>query len=99
MYANTTVLIDNLQYQILDRANSTGSKQAVLSAMSYTGMQMAINARNVLEMEILHGRDGLGASAGAISTLTVTFDGATTAVGILSSLIGARVQWMQSNLT
>lgn len=99
VYANTTVLIDNLQYQILDRANSTGSKQAVLSAMSYTGMQMAINARNVLEMEILHGRDGLGASAGAISSLTVTFDGATTAVGILSSLIGARVQWMQSNLT
>lgn len=99
IYANTTVLIDNLQYQILDRANSTGSKQAVLSAMSYTGMQMAINARNVLEMEILHGRQGIGASAGAISTLTVTFDGATTAVGILSSLIGARLQWMQSNLT
>ncbi len=99
IYANTTVLIDNLQYQILDRANSTGSKQAVMSAMSYTGMQMAINARNVLEMEMLHGREGLGASAGAISTLTVTFDGATTSVGILSTLIGARVQWMQSNLT
>lgn len=99
IYANTTVLVDNLQYQILDRANSTGSKQAVLSAMSYTGMQMAISARNVLEMQILHGRQGLGASAGAISSFTVTFDGATTSVAILSTLVGARLQWMQSNLT
>ncbi len=99
IYANTTVLADNLQYQILDRANSNGSKQAVLSALSYTGEQMAINMRNVLELEILHGREGIGASAGAISTLTVTFDGATTSPGILSTLIGARVQWMQSNLT
>lgn len=99
IYANTTVLVDNLNYQILDRANQSGSKQAVLSAMQYTGMQMAISMRNMLELQILHGRDGLGASAGAISTLTVTFDGATTSVGILSTLIGARVQWMQSDLT
>lgn len=99
VYANTTVLVDNLQYQILDRANTSGGKQAVLSAMTLTGEQMAISARNVLEFEILHGREGLGASSGAISTLTVTFDGATTSAGILSTLIGARLQWMQSNLT
>lgn len=99
VYAATSLLTDNLQYQILDRANSSGSKQAVKSAMSYTGMQMALNFRNVLELQILHGQDGIGASAGAISSLTVTFDGATTAVAILSLLIGARVQWMQSNLT
>lgn len=99
IYANTTVLVDNLNYQTLDRANSSGSEQAVMSTMSYTGMQMAISMRNVLEFQILHGQDGLGASAGAIATLTVTFDGATTAVGILSTLIGARVQWFQSNLT
>jgi hypothetical protein len=99
VYANTTVLVDNLNYQILDRAAASGSKQAVLSAMSYTGMQMAISMRNMLEMQILHGQEGLGASAGAISSTTVTFDGATTSVGILSSLIGARVQFFQSNLT
>ena len=99
IYANTTVMADNLAYQVLDRAKSSGGPQAVLSAMTLTGEQMAINTRNVLELEILHGRDGLGASAGAISTLTVTFTGATTSVGILSTLVGARVQWMQSNLT
>ena len=99
IYANTTVLVDNLNYQILDRANSTGGKQSVLSAMSYTGMQMAISMRNMLELEILHGQSGLGASAGAIASTTVTFDGATTSVGILSTLIGARVQFFQSNLT
>lgn len=99
IYANTTVLTDNLAYQILDRASSSGGKQAVLSAMSYTGTQMAVSARNVLELEILHGRQGLGAASAAISTLTVTFDGATTSVAILSTLVGARLQWMQSNLT
>lgn len=99
IYANTTVLIDNLNYQTLDRANSSGSKQAVMSMMSYSGMQMAISMRNVLEFQILHGQDGLGASAGAIASTTVTFDGATTAVGILSTLIGFRVQFFQSNLT
>ena len=99
IYANTTVLIDNLQYQILDRASSSGGQQAVLSAMSYTGLQMAVSARNVLEWQALHGRQGLGASAGAISSLTVTFDGATTSVAILSCLKGFRLQWMQSNLT
>jgi len=98
VYANTTVLTDQLSYQILDRAAKSGS-QAVMSALSYTGKQMAISMRNMLELELLHGREGLGASAGAISTLTVTFDGATTSPGILSSLIGARVQWFQSNLT
>lgn len=99
IYPCTTVLTDNLAYQILDRANSSGSKQAVLSALSYTGKQMAIIMRNVLELQILHGRQGLGASAGAISTLTVTLDPATTSPGILSLLIGARLQWMQSNNT
>ncbi len=99
VYANTTVLTDQLAYQILDRANTSGGKQAVMSALTYTGKQMAINMRNVLELEVLHGREGIGASAGAISTLTVTFDGATTSPGILSLLIGARVQWFQSNLT
>lgn len=99
IYANTTVLIDNLNYQILDRAAQSGSTQAVLSTMSYTGMQMAISMRNNLEFQMLHGQEGLGASAGAISSTTVTFDGATTSVGILSTLIGARVQWFQSDLT
>lgn len=99
IYANTTVLVDNLNYQVLDRAASSGSTQAVLSAMQLSGMQMAISMRNVLEFQILHGQEGLGASAGAISTTTVTFDGATTSPGILSTLIGARVQFFQSNLT
>lgn len=99
IYANTTVLADNINYQVLDRASSSGGAQSVLSALSYTGEQMALNMRNVLELQILHGQQGLGASAGAISTATVTFDGATTSVGILSTLVGARVQWMQSNLT
>lgn len=99
IYPCTTVLTDDLAYQILDRANTSNSKQAVLSALSYTGKQMAIIMRNVLELQILHGRQGLGASAGAISTLTVTLDPATTSPGILSLLIGARLQWMQGNLT
>ncbi len=99
VYAVTNVLTDQLAYQILDRANTSGGKQAVMSALTYTGKQMAISFRNFMELQLLHGRQGWGASAGAISTLTVTFDGATTSVGLLSTLLGARVQWMQSNLT
>lgn len=99
IYANTTVLVDNLQYQILDRASSNGGKQSVMSAMSYTGKQMALNIRNVLELQILHGREGIGAASAPIATLTVTFDATTTSPGILSLLIGARVEWFQSNLT
>ncbi len=100
VYGNMSVLSDNLNYFVLDRSAATdNAKQSVLSALSLTGKSMAISLRNVLELEILHGRDGLGASAGAISTLTVTLDPATTSSGILSTLIGFRAQWMQSNLT
>jgi hypothetical protein len=98
IYPATQVMVDNLQYQILDRAAKAGT-QAVLSAMTLTGKQMAINSRNVLELQLLHGQEGLGAASGAISTLTVTFDAATTSPGILSILKGARVQFFQSNLT
>lgn len=99
IYPCMTVLTDNLSYFVLDRASRSGSEQAVLSAMAYTGEQMAISMRNVLELEILHGRQGIGASSAGISTLTVTLDPATTSPGILSMLIGFRLQWMQSNLT
>lgn len=99
IYPCTTVLTDNLAYQILDRANSSNSKQAVLSALSYTGKQMALIMRNVLELQILHGRQGIGVSAGAIASTTVTLDPNSTSPGILSLLIGARLQWMQSNNT
>ena len=99
IYANMTLLRDDLAYFILDRAASSGSKQAVLSAMTLTGRQMAISARNVLEMQILHGRQGLGVVNGAIAGLVVTFDGATTAVGMISTLKGARVMFMQTNNT
>lgn len=98
IYPATTVMIDNLQYQILDRAAKAGT-QAVLSAMTLTGKQMAISIRNNLELQMLHGQQGIGASAGAISTLTVTLDPATTSPGILSILKGARIQFFQSNLT
>lgn len=98
VYPSTTVLVDNLQYQILDRAAKQGT-QAVLSAMTLTGKQMAINARNYLEIQLLHGREGIGTSAGAISSTTVTLDPATTSPGILSILKGARVVFMQSNNT
>lgn len=98
VYANTTVLTDQLAYQILDRAAQSG-KQAVMSALSYTGKQMALSMRNILEFEVLHGQQGLAVVNGAISTLTVTFDGATTSAGILSTLIGARVMFMQTDNT
>ena len=98
IYPSTQVMVDNLQYQILDRAAKQGT-QAVLSAMSLTGKQMAINSRNVLELQLLHGRQGIGTSAGAISTLTVTLTPASTSPGILSILKGARVMFMQSNNT
>jgi hypothetical protein len=102
IYPCTTVLTDNLAYQILDRANSSNSKQAVLSALSYTGKQMAIIMRNVLELQILHGRDGIGivtANDGGSPTAVLTLDPASTSPGILSLLIGARLQFMQTNNT
>lgn len=98
IYPSMQVLIDNLQYFVLDRAAKQGT-QAVLSAMSLTGKMMAINARNVLELQLLHGREGIGAASAGISTLTVTLDPATTSPGILSILKGARVMFMQSNNT
>jgi hypothetical protein len=101
IYANMTVLTDNLAYQVLDRANTSGGKQAILSALTYTGKQMAINMRNVLELELLHGRDGIGvvtATSGA-GPFTLTLDPTTTSPGILSILIGARLQFMQTNNT
>lgn len=101
IYPCTTVLTDNLQYQILDRANSSGSKQAVLSALSYTGKQMAIIMRNVLELQVLHGREGLATvtSSSGAGPYVVVLDGLTTSPGILSLLIGARLQFMLANNT
>lgn len=101
IYPCTTVLTDNLAYQILDRANSSNSKQAVLSALSYTGKQMAIIMRNVLELQVLHGRDGIGVvtSQTGAGPFTLVLDPATTSPGILSLLIGARLQVMQTNNT
>lgn len=102
IYACTTVLCENITYQVLDRASGNNSTQSVLSALTYTGEQMAINTRNVLELQILHGREGIGAASGSVSgsgPYTVVFDPATTSAGILSTLIGARVQWMQSDNT
>lgn len=101
IYPCTTVLTDNLAYQILDRANSSNSKQAVLSALSYTGKQMAIIMRNVLELQVLHGRDGIGVvtALSGSGPYVITLDPATTSPGILSLLIGARLQVMQTNNT
>lgn len=101
IYPCTTVLTDNLAYQILDRANSSGSKQAVLSALSYTGKQMAIIMRNVLELQVLHGQEGIGVVTGisGAGPYVITLDGLTTSPGILSLLIGARLQFMLTNNT
>lgn len=98
VYPVGMVLIDNLSYFVLDRAAKQG-QQAVLSAMSLTGTAMATQARNVLELQALHGRQGLGAASANIATLTVTLDPATTSAGILSIMKGARMQFFQSNLT
>jgi hypothetical protein len=100
IYPNTTVLTDNLAYQILDRAAKSNSTQAVLSALTYTGKQMAIIMRNVLELQILHGRDGIGiCDASATGTYIFSLDPNSTSPGILSLLIGARLQFMQTNNT
>lgn len=101
IYPCTTVLTDNLAYQILDRANSSGSKQAVLSALSYTGKQMAIIMRNVLELQLLHGREGIGivTANGGGGPFVLTLDPASTSPGILSLLIGARLQFVQADNT
>lgn len=102
IYANTTVLTDNLAYQILDRAVKSNSPQAVLSALAYTGKQMAIIMRNVLELQVLHGRDGIGTVNGATTgsgPYVVSLDAMSTSPGILSLLLGARLQFMQSDNT
>lgn len=102
IYPCTTVLTDNLAYQILDRANTSGSKQAVLSALSYTGKQMALIMRNVLELQVLHGRQGIGLVSAATTgagPYVVSIDALSTSPGILSLLIGARLQFMLTNNT
>lgn len=101
IYPCTTVLADNLAYQILDRANQSNSEKAILSALSYTGKQMAIIMRNVLELQLLHGRQGIGnvtAISGA-GPYVISIDAMSTSVGILSLLIGARLQFMVSDNT
>lgn len=102
IYPCMTVLTDNLSYFILDRAPKSNSTQAVLSALTYTGKQMAIIMRNVLELQILHGREGIGTVSAATTgsgTFVFSLDPNSTSPGILSLLIGARLQFMQSNNT
>lgn len=102
IYPCMTVLTDNLSYFILDRAPKSNSTQAVLSALTYTGKQMAIIMRNVLELQILHGRQGIGNVSAATTgggPYVVSLDPNSTSPGILSLLIGARLQFMQSDNT
>lgn len=94
----TYVLRDQVGYQVISRAAEQG-KQAFMNAMVFTGKQMALSARNMLELGILHGQQGIGAASAPISTLTVSLDSATTSPGILSILQGMQVQFFQSNLT
>lgn len=96
IYPNMTVLADNIQYQVLDRAAKAGDG-AVMSALTLTGTQMALQARNVLEIQALHGQQGIGVVSGPISTLTVTLSAGSSAVGMVSILKGARVQFIQAD--
>jgi hypothetical protein len=92
-------LQDDLNWSVLFRTNGNNSKQSIMDAMSLSGLMMAESARNVLEIMDINGQSGLGVVSGPISSLTVTFDGATTSPAILSSLQGQRVMFSTSVAT
>lgn len=97
IYGNSTLIRDQIQYVLLDRAAKSNSVQAVMASLKLMTSEMATTLRNVLELQILHGRQGIGTASAPISTLTVAFDPATTSAGILSILQGARVLFVQSD--
>ncbi len=102
VYPYTLVLSEQANYQTILRAPKDNSEQSVISMLAYMMKQMKISMRNVLELDMLHGQQGIGAanaSATGSGPYVIALDPATTSPGILSILIGARVEFFQANLT
>lgn len=92
------VLREQISYGLLDRAKN-GDVASFVNAMSLDGKLMALSARNVLEMDILHGREGIGTVNGAISSHVITLSAASLAPGILAAIEGAKIDVFQSDLS
>lgn len=100
IYGNSTLIRDQIQYVLLDRAAKSNSVQAVMASLKLMTSEMAMTLRNVLEFQILHGRQGLGnvtGSSGSGNVYTVTFDPASSSAGIISTLQGARLLFVEAD--
>lgn len=102
VYPYTTLLTEQSSIQPILRAPADKSEQAIMSMLKYMMKQMKISQRNILELDLLHGQQGIGAANAVPSgsgPFTITLDPATTSPGILSILINSRIEFFQSDLT
>lgn len=91
------VLRDYISYGLVDRAGN-GGEQSFMSTMTFEGKMMALSARAINEISTLHGREGIGTVASAISSHVITLTAASLAPGILALLEGQRIDVFQSDL-
>lgn len=100
------VLREHISYGLLDSAQG-GGQAAFMSAMKFDGLMMALAGRNILELQALHGQEGLGVANANITADTsatpdkgtVTISAASLAPGILAILEGALVDFYASDLS
>jgi hypothetical protein len=92
------VLREQVSYGLLDRAKN-GGQAAFMSAMTLEGKMMALSARNILEIQALHGQQGIMTVGAPVAGQVITVDAATLTPGILAILEGANIDVYQSNLS
>ena len=91
-----TILGDMVSYSMFDRAPTADQgKKAFESAGRYTGKNLSMQLRRILEMSILCGQDGFmtieSYSTGVIATGRIVVTAASLRAGILAFLEGARL--------
>lgn len=92
------LLTDWVSYSLFDRAKQ-GGQQAFVSAAEFQARALTLSARNNLEIQLLHGREGIGTVNAAISSHVITLTTASLSPGILSQLEGALIDVFQSDLS
>lgn len=92
------ILRESVPFAMLDKGKN-GGEAAFVSTMAQEGAMMATAARTTLELQALHGQQGLATVTGAIAGEVITIDVASLSPGILSFLEGQKVDVYQSNLS
>lgn len=89
-----TILNDLVSYSMFDRGPEAG-KKAFISTGRYTGKNLAMQLRRILEMSMLCGQDGFmeieSYSTATVATGSITVTAASKRSGILAFLEGAKL--------